>query len=284
MAVSAPWAEIGEADARGEIAEIYADIRTMSGMPAINLIYRNMAAIPGALSHGWRFLRPLFASGIVHDFDREIRQHVTLPRLSPFSPFEFVAARLTETDRCEITDILNFYTSANAMNLLAMSVLLMAFDDENGASESARYLASRAPERFNPIRPLLAMDALSADVRATIAVLNKLGEGPVSDPIAPSLFRHLAYWPSFLGLVGDHLKPTDADGSLVGAASALRAHAGRRAASLSGALPSDQLAKLDGSARLRTQTLAQQLASLTIPRLLVICPLLRRMVAEPSQP
>lgn len=284
MIVPAPWAEIGEADARGEIAEIYADIRAMSGMPAINLIYRNMAAIPGALSHVWSFLRPLFSPGIVHDFDREMRQRVALPRLTPISPFALVAAGLTETDRREIAEIINFYATANAINLLAMSVLLTAFDDGNRASRSSpRYLASRAPERFNPIRPLLPMDALSADVRATITVLNHFGEGPVSDPIAPSLFRHLAYWPPFLGLVANHLKPADADGSLAGEASALRAHAGRRAASLSDALPSHQLAKLDGSARFQARTLVQQFTSLTIPRLLVICLLLRRVVAEPSQ-
>ena len=279
MTVPALWREICEADARGEIAEIYADIRAMSGMPAINLVYRSMAAIPGALSHVWCFLRPLYAEGIVHDFAREIRQHVILPNLKPFSPSASAAARLTEADRCEITDILNFYATANAMNLLAMSVLLIAFDDENGASDSSlRHLPSCSPERFNPIRPLLPMDALSADVRATVAVLNSFGEGPVSDPIAPSLFRHLAYWPSFLRLVADHLKPANADGSLADAANALRAHAGRRAAGLSSAFPSDQLVKIEGSARIQARTLAQQFASLTIPRLLVICLLLRRVV------
>jgi hypothetical protein len=283
VTLSAPWAEVGETDAPGEIAEIYADIRAMSGMPAINLIYRNMAAIPGALVHVWRFLRPLFASGIAHEFDREIRHQVTLPTFSSFSPSALAAARLTEADRYEITDILNFYATANAMNLLALSVLLKAFNNEHRPSESLlRNFASRAPERLNPIRPILPIDALSADVRATIADLNPLGEGPVSDPIAPSLFRHLAYWPSFLGLIADHLRPADADGSLAGEASALRAHAGRRATSLSGALPPDQLAKLDGSARRQSKMLAQQFANLTIPRLLVICLLLRRVVAKAS--
>lgn len=280
MTVPTSWAGIGEADARDDIAEIYADIRATSGLPAINLVYRNMAAIPGALSHVWHVLRPLYASGAVHDFDREIRQHVPLPNLPPVFPYAVEAARLTETDRREIADILNFYTAANAMNLLALSVLLVAFDDGNGASNSSlRHLASRSPERLNPIRPLPPMDALSADVRATITVLNRFGEGKVSDPIAPSLFRHLAYWPSFLRLVAGHLKPADADGSLADAANALRAHAGRRAAGLSSAFPSDQLAKLEGYARIQARTLAQQFASLTIPRLLAICLLLRRVLA-----
>nr|WP_292948441.1 hypothetical protein [Novosphingobium sp.] len=162
MTVPTSWAGIGEADARDDIAEIYADIRATSGLPAINLVYRNMAAIPGALSHVWHVLRPLYASGAVHDFDREIRQHVPLPNLPPVFPYAVEAARLTETDRREIADILNFYTAANAMNLLALSVLLGAFDEGNGASNSSlRHLASRSQERLNPIRPLPPMDALT---------------------------------------------------------------------------------------------------------------------------
>ena len=38
-----------ESDARGDIADIYADIRKVLGTSVVNLIWRNLATMPGAL-------------------------------------------------------------------------------------------------------------------------------------------------------------------------------------------------------------------------------------------
>ena len=46
-----------EADARGEIAEIYADIRKVLGTSVVNLIWRNLATMPGALPWTWATVR-----------------------------------------------------------------------------------------------------------------------------------------------------------------------------------------------------------------------------------
>ena len=51
-----------EADARGEVAEIYADIRKVLGTSVVNLIWRNLATMPGALPWTWATVRPLSIS------------------------------------------------------------------------------------------------------------------------------------------------------------------------------------------------------------------------------
>jgi len=42
-------ASVGEEDAAGEIAKIFADIRNVLGTSVVNLIWRNLATMPGAL-------------------------------------------------------------------------------------------------------------------------------------------------------------------------------------------------------------------------------------------
>ena len=49
-----------ESDAKGEIAEIYADIRKVLGTSVVNLIWRNLATMPGALPWTWSTVRPLY--------------------------------------------------------------------------------------------------------------------------------------------------------------------------------------------------------------------------------
>ena len=46
--------------ATGETAEIFADIRRVLGVEVVNLIWRHLATIPGALPCVWGMLRPLY--------------------------------------------------------------------------------------------------------------------------------------------------------------------------------------------------------------------------------
>ena len=46
MAESVP--SVLDSDARGDIADIYADIRKVLGTSVVNLIWRNLATMPGA--------------------------------------------------------------------------------------------------------------------------------------------------------------------------------------------------------------------------------------------
>ncbi len=46
-----------ESEARGEIADIYADIRKVLGTSVVNLIWRNLATMPGGRLI-WRWCEP----------------------------------------------------------------------------------------------------------------------------------------------------------------------------------------------------------------------------------
>ncbi len=55
--------EVAERDAPPKIAAIYDEMRRFTRLPLVNLIYRHLATIPGALPWAWGLLRPAFADG-----------------------------------------------------------------------------------------------------------------------------------------------------------------------------------------------------------------------------
>ena len=55
--------EIPEAQASPEITELYRDIKAVTGVGLVNLIYRHWATMPPALEWAWGVLRPLYAGG-----------------------------------------------------------------------------------------------------------------------------------------------------------------------------------------------------------------------------
>ena len=63
--MSDPVPAVPEAAAIGDIAEIFADIRRVLGVGVVNLIWRHLATIPGALPWAWGTVRPLYVDGTI---------------------------------------------------------------------------------------------------------------------------------------------------------------------------------------------------------------------------
>ena len=56
-------AELPEAQASGEQRHIYAQIKRLSAVPMVALIYRHLATIPGALEWAWALVGPALQAG-----------------------------------------------------------------------------------------------------------------------------------------------------------------------------------------------------------------------------
>src|SRR5260370_16469466 len=90
--MSDPVPAITEAAATGEIAAIFADIRLVLGVDVVNLIWRHLATIPGALPWSWQTLRPLYADGTIAEEAAALHGDLALPRLPPFPATTFLPA------------------------------------------------------------------------------------------------------------------------------------------------------------------------------------------------
>lgn len=272
------WPEISEERAEGDTARLYEEIREVTGIPLVNLIYRHIATIPGGLSWTWEALRSLYESNSVAALGMAVVQNTPLPTLPQIPEAYFTAAGLQARDLDEIAGILDFYIRGNAMNLLAMLVLCRVLDEGIDRPMALSWRANSPDRKFSgqAMRPILQMDALNESTFQVVTCLNKLGEGTVRDSVSPSLFRHLAHWPVFLCLAGVHLLPVEANGLLAAGARAIRENAMAEAVTIVHSLKPGKSSGFDPAAIVKIRAASGHFADVTIPRLLAICMLLRR--------
>ena len=261
-----------EADARGEIAEIFVDIRKVLGTSVVNLIWRHLATMPGALPWTWATVRPLY-QGDAPLHAEAIRRTIALPDLPGFSTDTLLAAGIDQSDQAIIRNVLDSYQYTNALALAVLSALLAHFEPRAADAVTA---AAAAPKPSGVRIPELPpMDALDPEVAQLVAELNGFGEDTEPQLIA-SMYRHLAYWPAYLALVRTMLVPLQADGRLDALTRSTRtlgqAHGAMLASQLKPATPPDTLAAALKSCRLFVEH--------PIARMTGLCALIRRATPE----
>ena len=257
-----------ESEARGETADIYADIRSVLGTSVVNLIWRNLATMPGALQWTWSTVRPLYL-GDAPLHAQAVRQTIALPDWPGFSADTLLAAGIDETERALIRRILDSYQHTNALALVVLSALLARYEPRPAEPVTA---ADTAPGPSGARIPELPpMDALDPEVAALVGELNSFGEDTEPQLIA-SMYRHLAYWPAYLALVRTMLAPLQDQGRLNALTLSTRAlghaHGAVLAPQLKPATPPDTLKGALASCRLFVEH--------PIARMTGLCALIRR--------
>jgi hypothetical protein len=245
---SDPVIAILEAEAAGDIADIFADIRATLGVPVVNLIWRHLATHPGALPWAWQSLKPLYESGAIAAQASSLRASIAVTPCAGLSRPALAAAGLSDGDLGRIEMILHSYDRSNAMNLVALGALMSQLD---GADTPHALNPQAAPSPQASFRPrisgempaLLTLDAMSPAVRAFVEDLNRIGG---RDEILPSMYRHLAHWPAYLALIHVLIARFSADGQLASLIENVVAEGFSRGASISAGM-AEPAATLDPS-------------------------------------
>ena len=197
-----------ETDATGETAEIYSDIRKVLGTSVVNLIWRHLATMPGALQWTWSTVRPLYC-GSAPMHAEAVRRTLPLPELPGFSADTLAAAGLRQSDLTGIRNVLDAYQYTNALALVVLSAMLARFEPRAADFAPPSDTAPSPPRVTIPELPSMA--ALPPELARLIVELNVFGEDTETSLIA-SMYRHLAYWPAYLALVRTMLVPLEVDG------------------------------------------------------------------------
>jgi len=212
---SDPVSAISEAEATADIADMFADIRTTLGVPVVNLIWRHLATIPGALPWAWQSLKPLYDSGAIARQATSLRASIAVAPCTGLSRSALAAAGLSKGDLSRIEMILHSYDRSNAMNLVALGALASKLD---GTAKPAQIPLDAAivqittpPEIQGEMPTLLTLDAMPPPVRTLVEDLNRIGG---RYDILPSMYRHLAHWPVYLALIHVLIARFAADGQL----------------------------------------------------------------------
>ncbi|MCP5151838.1 MAG: hypothetical protein H6983_09415 [Ectothiorhodospiraceae bacterium] len=265
---------VPEHDARGETADIYADIRAVLAVPLVNLVWRHLAVFPGALPWCWSTVRPLYASGAIDTAALALRAGLRLPTVATIPVAHLDAIGVDDTQRRAVGAVLDAYEAGNSQNLVALTALRLALDGgpRRVASPGQTPPASERP--MMPVTPTLppipAVEALAAEDGLALRTLNALG-ADASVTIVASAYRHLGYWPGLLGLCARALEPL-AD-VLHPAIAAAREDARRLAAGLVGRLTLDTP---DAEITTTVEDVIDRFTGEAIGRMVVMVPLARR--------
>ncbi len=233
MSKADPIPAIAEAEATGEIKTLYQDIREVTGVGVVNLVWRCLATVPGALPYAWNMVRPAYASGIIAAEARAFRRGLRPLDMALIPKAALAAAGVDSLGLYNIRAILDSYDRTNAMNLVGLSALLACLD---GASGVKPVLSQSIKEPALPsLPPLPSLDVLDPQLRSLIEILNDLGE--TDGRVIASMYRHLAYWPGYLAIIWAQLSSLAEDGRLGAAISGARAAGRAHANQIVSAMP-----------------------------------------------
>lgn len=263
---------IDEATATGDTAALFADIRATLGVGVVNLIWRHLATIEGALPWAWSAVRPLYVEGVIEAEAERLRERMRLLDL-PRVPSEVLASvGLDASAMTGVKTVLATYDRSNTMNLLALSALLASLDGD--VASGGQVGSGRSGGVEGALPKLMSETDVSPETWALVLRLNMLGERDDGSVLA-SMYRHLAHWPGALALAWTLLAPADADGSLGGAIADNLAAAKARARMLAGRLKSSGAADLPPTQRAAARKAITLFVDHPIGKMVSICRMLR---------
>lgn len=282
-----PIAAVTEVDAVGETAAVFDDLRTTLGLPFVNLIWRHLATIPGALPAIWRTVKPLYGSTVLHERVAGVEADARAVALDALPAHVWDALGVGSGDRRVVAAVIDDYNHANSVNFLVITtVAALLRDGGTGRRTADRPLVVAvrpSPTARTATPPLPPASALTAELRALVDDCDQLGRlGP--GVAHASLYRHLALWPPFLATAYVSLLPLHRDGVLRTTQHRLLDR-GREAAAgdLLPLLGTDLLDEaLQGEARRAARAAVDEFASLMIGRMVVTGAAMRGLLGAPE--
>lgn len=214
-------AEISEASATGAVAAVYDDIRRVTGVPTVALVYRILATSPDTIRTVWADLGPNLA-------DSRVRSRALELAGAPGGAVAPIARSVVSVPLEAAAATLDGFARLNRLNLVALTALRRGVD--------APPAPSQGDAAADTIPDGLPMADLTTLPSTTIALLEEMSEPIAGDErplVVPSLFRYFAHDERLLRALWDALRPVVADPAFDRHVASLR----REAATLAGGLP-----------------------------------------------
>ena len=202
MTAPSAIAEIREPDAPACIAEIYGLVKSASGIPQVNLIWRHFATEPAVLAYAWNALAPVLRSDVLV---REANKLLASVGSGDGRP---ITESVPAADRATVANVLAFYNRGNSQNLLALTALALfaRSGPDRDATPPTDLTLSVPQERIGDVPTLPRRDSLRDEIRANVDRLAGQHRNSAIG-VTPSLYLHLALWPDVLAEADRRLAP-----------------------------------------------------------------------------
>lgn len=198
---------------------IYASLSQLTGVDRPALIFRTIAASPGALPWCWRRVGPLYERGLLQRAGWRIGPALELPDGLTISREALESVGVEDSSKEKIERALDTYNRVNPCNLIAIGVLSCALHapGRNHRSRDTPEPQDRwtPPAPITPLTSMLRPEEVPDTLRRLIAYISLDQPVPGRPVLVPSLYRHLAQVPSFLALGSVLLRPMLVQGRLL---------------------------------------------------------------------
>lgn len=234
MATASPLLpELLEMQATGRIATIYAEIRSVSGVPYVSSLQRYLATLPGVLEWAWAALRPAMLSGAIPQAGWQLAGNIRLPPLPPLSTATLADWGIDAPALAAIRTIAANFVRVAPVNQVTGACLRLLL---TGTVPSGPGFAEAwtPPAMLPPMPGNLDPDALPPEQRA---VLRRFATALDGTPFIPALYRQLAHWPALLAWLADALVPRLAAAETAVARAAFQTAAAQSAPGIVARLP-----------------------------------------------
>lgn len=187
--------EVHPLKASPEISAIYADIRAVSGLQMVNLIWRHIATRPDVLAWAWAGVRPLIGSQEMIAARQRLIQAVDIPAMLPIPKIAWEAAGVSAMQIPAVRSMVADYVRGNCTNIIALTALRLRLEGDN---QPAGVLSpAPLPATTTPLAPLPPIDTLEPCLAAGVRALAQRHEG-AQGGIIPSLYLELVRWPHLI--------------------------------------------------------------------------------------
>ena len=203
-----PVLAVAEAEAAGETAAIFADIRETMQIPLVTSIWRKLADIEGGLSAVWAAAKPLHQTGQPAAALLRLTKRAALPLPEPIVGGQLACVGVPQRDLPVVRALVDAYNRSNGMNLMALTALIVP---PSGAPASDPVPAGPPP--WPALPPLLAQAGLTEETWTLLRNINLFG-AVAGDSGLATLWRHLGHWPGLLAVIHAGLAPLQRDGTV----------------------------------------------------------------------
>ena len=198
--------EITEAEATGDIAVVYDEIRRTYAVPYVSSLFRHLATYPGLLPWTWRILRPALLSGAVQHLAWQRVDVARLPPLSRLSPETLAGLGVDAANLPEIRTVCRSFARVSPVNLVVAACLtrLLGHGRRSGVESTFALNPARLPAPLPAMPAMVPAAAMSPRTQSALAAFETEIAGEV---FVPGLYRILANWPGLLAHLSTALAP-----------------------------------------------------------------------------
>ncbi|CAN5518918.1 hypothetical protein BH11PSE7_BH11PSE7_32280 [soil metagenome] len=201
--------ELADDSAGNSVDAIYVAIKRLWGIDSPALFFRTLATVPEGLASCWAVIEPYAAGGRLQAQALGLADHVHLCLFEQGFETHGPRPRLVAEEWGHIENALASYNRANPKNLMAVAILSMQSGAPIEELQSIDETTWLPPEPLILSSSMIRPEDIEPESAKAIARLSDLPakafDSQKQGILMPSLYRHLARYPTFLTYAADVL-------------------------------------------------------------------------------